>query len=123
MNRLTRQNRLLNGSDFDRVFEHPRRSADRYFTVLYRDNGLGYPRLGLAIARKRVRRATQRNRLKRLIRESFRHALSALPSADVVVMARDAAAAAENAELFASLDRHWGSLLAGRSDRTTKKLH
>lgn len=122
MGKFTRQNRLLTGADFDNVFKQCRRSSDALFTVLYRDNGLGYPRLGLAIAKKRVRRATQRNRLKRLIRESFRTAIKGMSSSDIVVLARDKAAEADNAEVYASLERHWRSL-SERSDQTTRKLH
>ncbi|NND36818.1 MAG: ribonuclease P protein component [Gammaproteobacteria bacterium] len=120
--RFTRQNRLLTGADFDNVFKDCQRSADSLFTVLYRDNGLGYPRLGLAIAKKRVRRATERNRLKRLIRESFRQAIPAIPSADIVVLARDRAGAAANAMIFASLERHWRTLTE-QTERTTTKIH
>jgi ribonuclease P protein component len=40
--------------------------------VLARANDLPEPRLGLIIAKKHVRLATQRNRIKRLTRESFR---------------------------------------------------
>jgi len=122
MGKFARQNRLLTGADFDNVFKKCRRSSDALFTVLYRDNGLGYPRLGLAIAKKRVRHATQRNRLKRLIRESFRAAVAGMPSCDIVVLARDKAAVVDNAEVFVSLERHWRSL-SKRSDPTTKKLH
>lgn len=107
---FTRQRRLLTGTDFDRVFKRSRRSADQLFTVLYRANGLGYARLGLAIAKKRIRRAVDRNRLKRLIRESFRRNMPGLGGVDVVVMARDAATATANAAVVESLDRHWRTL-------------
>jgi len=116
-----RQNRLLTGADFDHVFKNCQRSADSCFTVLYRDNGLGYPRVGLAIAKKRVRHATQRNRLKRLIRESFRKAIPRIPSMDIVVLARDKAGAADNAAIFASLERHWRTMKE-RTEPTTTKI-
>jgi ribonuclease P protein component len=81
--------------------------VDDFFTVLYRPNGLMRPRLGLAIAKKKVRRAVARNRLKRIIRESFRVAERQLNSFDIVIMARQKAGSALNKELFASLDHHW----------------
>ncbi len=80
------------------------------FTVLYRANGLGYPRLGLALARKRVRRAVDRNRLKRLVRESFRQSQRSLGGIDIVVMARARAGMAPNAAVFDSLRQHWRKL-------------
>lgn len=109
--KFSRDSRLLAAADYDGVFRNSRRSADRLFTVLYCANGLGYPRLGLAIAKKRVRRAVDRNRLKRLIRESFRAARANLADFDIVVLARDDAATADNAIVRTSLERHWNSLI------------
>lgn len=106
-----RRNRLTEAGDFDRVFKSARRSRDGYFTVLYCANGLGYPRLGLAIAKKRVRRAVDRNRLKRIVRESFRQAKKQLTGVDIVIMAGGRAVAAINAEIFSSLDEHWRAVV------------
>lgn len=53
-----------------------------------------------------------RNRLRRLARESFRHADPALPPVDIVILARDAAAGATNPDITASLARHWDKLRA-----------
>ena len=102
-----RRYRLLNAADFDGVFSQAQRSSDRYFTVLYCRNSLAWPRLGLAIAKKRVRRAVGRNRIKRLVRESFRQTKKQLLGTDIVIMARDAADRASNPDLKRSLARHW----------------
>jgi ribonuclease P protein component len=103
----------LKGRDFDHVFAAPRRSNDRFFTVLVRDNGMTHARLGLAVSKKRVRRAVARNRIKRLVRESFRHHADALGGLDVVVMARSNGAA-DNDALAGSLAGHWRRLLRER---------
>ena len=66
----------------------------------------------MAIARKKVRRAVDRNRIKRILRESFRLAWSDLPSIDVVVLAKDSAASASNIELFGALESVWHKLAA-----------
>lgn len=108
--RFSRRLRLTDSTQFGHVFGDSRRSGDHLFTVLYRPNGLRYARLGLAIAKKRVRRAVGRNRLKRLIRESFRGAQQQLIGRDIVIMARHNADSASNAELFASLRGHWQSM-------------
>ncbi len=84
------------------------RSADQLLTILARTNeGNDGARLGLAIARKAVPTAVHRNRIKRLVRESFRAALAQLPSVDVVVMARQGAGEHSNARLRQSLSEHW----------------
>lgn len=77
------------------------------FTVLYRQNGGGEARLGLAISRKHCRSAVGRNRLKRLVRESFRQNSDELEGLDIVVVNHPPAARASNKVLFDSLHKHW----------------
>ena len=89
------------------------------FTVLFRPNELQIPRLGLAIAKKHSRHATARNRLKRIVRESFRQHQALLAGLDIVVMNRPAAGSAKNEQLFASLDRHWRRL--SKTQRTPQE--
>jgi ribonuclease P protein component len=64
----------------------------------------------MAISRKIARSAVARNRIKRIVRESFRHHQSRLGGMDWVVMGRSGIAQQENAVLFASLQRHWQRL-------------
>lgn len=87
------------------MFERRQRVGDSYFTVVWYRHGQGPARLGLAIARKQVRRAVDRNRLKRVARECFRHQRDALHGIDLVVMARAEAAATDKARLHESLER------------------
>ena len=77
------------------------------FTVLYRSNGSQEPRLGLAIGKKNCRLSTGRNRLKRIVRESFRQHRQLLGGVDIVVMNQAAASRANNETLFGSLETHW----------------
>lgn len=78
--------------------------------MLYRDSKRPAPRLGLAIGKKHCRRAVDRNRLKRIVRESFRQHKDRLGELDIVVINNPAAAQASNAALFDSLARHWRRL-------------
>ena len=79
-------------------------------SVLARDNGLGYPRIGIIVSSRVARRAVARNRIKRAVRESFRLQQTRLNGWDVVVIARPGVAVKTNKELFASLERHWKKL-------------
>jgi ribonuclease P protein component len=101
--------RLKSSPEFGRVFANPLRSSDRFFTLLARANGRLVARLGLAISRRAAGRAVDRNRLKRLARESFR-VQAALPPLDFVVLAKPGAAAASKQQLRESLDRHFERL-------------
>ncbi len=75
-----------------------------------RDDGRETARLGLAIAKKHVRRAVGRNRIKRLARESFRRQQDTLKGLDIVVLAKPGIEKADNPTLFASLQQHWKRL-------------
>ena len=107
-----RGQRLLTPQHYRRVFEKPRRFSDSYFTLLARPNGTDVARLGLAIARKRVRRATDRNLLKRLARETFRRHQHELRGLDIVVLAQSASTGATRAELAQSLETSWRRVAA-----------
>lgn len=75
--------------------------------MLCRRNKQSIARLGLAISKKHCRKATGRNRIKRIIRESFRQQQALLAGLDVVVMNRPAATLAASREISDSLDKHW----------------
>ncbi len=105
--RLHKENRLLNAAGYSRVFKKATRSRDKWFTVLCRDNDMNIARLGLAISKKNCRQATGRNRIKRIVRESFRHHQAELAGLDIVVMNQPPCKSAANDELFGSLAGHW----------------
>ena len=99
--------RLLKPAEYKRVFQNSRRSSDRCFTVLFLVNGRANARLGTAVAKKIIKRAVDRNRIKRLIRESFRFRQHDLAGLDLVVMCARGIDLSNKQQLRDSLDRHW----------------
>jgi ribonuclease P protein component len=79
-------------------------------SVLARPNQLGHPRLGMAISRKVAPSAVTRNRVKRLVRESFRAHKAELGSMDLVVIGGSALARSTDIEIRRSLEKHWANV-------------
>lgn len=118
---FSKQARLLTAADFQAVFANAQYKVScRYLLFLAIDNLHGSSRLGLVIAKKNVKLAVQRNRLKRLIRESFRNknwltkeALSAEKGTknnrglDIVVLVRKDADRLNNYQFTDRLEKLW----------------
>jgi ribonuclease P protein component len=86
--RFQPRERLRKGGEFDAVFNRGTRLEGRLFALVAAPNRLRYDRLGLAVSR-RVGGAVQRNRARRLLRESFRRlGPRPGPGVDLVVVAR-----------------------------------
>jgi ribonuclease P protein component len=108
---LTTLKRLHHKSQFDAVYRKGRRSSDAHFLVLTLPNDCGHARLGLSVPIRAIGASVNRNRVKRVVRESFRLHQLELPAVDLVVSARNAAREAPNAALTESLARHWRTVI------------
>ena len=106
-----RQLRLTRAIDYQQVFKNNNRHSDAGITILVGAKPSARPRLGLAIARKQIQKAVQRNALKRLFRESFRKNQHRLPARDMVIMVRREILLTKQAQLRARLDQHWNSII------------
>lgn len=116
-----KSHRLLTSGDFQTVFADPSvRASHKHFLILARPTANHYPRLGLIIAKKHIRLATRRNRLKRLIRETFRHQQANLGGIDVIVLARKGMDELDNAQLLTQLDGQW-QRIARKAKRSNDK--
>ena len=93
------------------MFAKPQRFDGGGFVIVARANGQGRARLGLAISKRCCSRAVDRNKLKRIARESFRARVSQLPAVDIVVLCAPKAKQLANPELFSGLDRAWQKVL------------
>jgi len=99
--------RLTRGVDFQRVFQHGKRLHANGLNARAAANSVGFPRLGMAIAKKALRRAHERNRIRRLVRESFRQHQTSLPAVDMVIMCRAEVLAMSNTDIFQQLEGLW----------------
>lgn len=107
---LPREARIRRAGDFALMRQVSGRFGGRCFSVRYRPNELGHARLGIAVSKRVSKRAVERNRIKRLLRESFRRQRGLLPAVDLVVMAREQAAGLPGPELLAELAILWRKL-------------
>ncbi|HRH76087.1 MAG TPA: ribonuclease P protein component [Cellvibrionaceae bacterium] len=105
---FTKQQRLLEAKEFSALFaDAPIRASHPCFLLLCNFNSTEHARLGLVIAKKQIKKSHDRNRLKRLIRESFRLYQHKLPLIDAIVLARKGADALSNSEIQVILHGLW----------------
>ena len=103
--------RLLNAHDYKAVFDNAKwKISSKEFLCLAIPNNFNSPRIGLVIAKKNVKLAVQRNRIKRVIRNNFRLRLNELPNADLVILARRGLSEINNDDLNHLLNKQWQRL-------------
>ena len=79
--------RLTNPKDFKKCFQAGKRTSNKVFSLYYLENG-GLPgRLGVNIAKKKINKAVDRNKIKRVAREVFRK--GSFKGLDIVLLLKD----------------------------------
>lgn len=113
MHRLTfpAHQRLRRKAEFDAAYARGRRFGNGLFAVTASSNDKHGARLGMAVAVRIAGNAVERNRIRRIIRESFRLHQHALPAVDLVVSAKPSARGAPGRELHASLAALWNKVI------------
>ncbi len=99
--------RLSRARDIRRVFQSGLKITNAYVTIRARRRTVRTPRLALAVAKKHVASAVERNRIKRVARESFRRNARLLTGLDVVIVSRPGIGGADKAALRDALDAQW----------------
>jgi ribonuclease P protein component len=104
--------RLLQSSDFKSVFDGALFKVHQPSLMLLAipSTNQNHARIGLVIAKKKIKRAHERNRVKRLARESFRLHQAELPALDIVLMAKADAQHLPNEVLHQELALAWRQL-------------
>jgi ribonuclease P protein component len=112
--RFTKAVRLRQRQDFLRAQAQGKRLHTRHFGVTLAPMAEGHPRLGLVVTR-RLGKAVQRNRVKRLLREFFRRHQTGLPAFDLVIMGKKGAQALS----YHQVEEELGRLLLSRVSKRT----
>lgn len=106
-----KQSRLLSPQEFSPVFDKPDfRLSSRYLLLLARHSDEDNARLGIVVGKRHIRKAVMRNRIKRVLRESFRVMKNEFATIDLVFLAR------------APLDKLSSSEIREQSDRLLNQL-
>ncbi len=104
--------RIVKPAHYKFLFNKPKRVIDNNFIIIAKSNNEDFPRLGLAISKKSIKLAVQRNRIKRLIKEYFRtKVITSNQTIDFVVMAKKNINTLSNKKLLISLDTIFAKLI------------
>jgi len=108
---FSKSQRLLKAADYKQVFDqNEARASHRYFLLLAKPSPGSFQRLGLVIAKKNVKLAVDRNRVKRVVRETFRQLPEHTPPLDMVFLARRGVEQLDKGELSSILREQWQKL-------------
>ncbi|WP_454724234.1 MULTISPECIES: ribonuclease P protein component [Cupriavidus] len=77
--------RLTKTDEFSSVFALRPRRRSQHFVLYVGENGLPQARLGVVVGKKFAARAAERNLVKRMVRELFRHRQDQLAGRDVLL--------------------------------------
>lgn len=110
--KLTHEAKILKANEYAAIFKGGKFAKGKYWQIVAKSINASKPRLGLAISKKVYRLAVDRNRFKRIARETFRLQKQQLDNWDFVVMARrskpvtNAVLSAELLDLFNKVTQH-----------------
>lgn len=101
---LSRRHRFAERGAYGPLLKAGRKLRGRLAVLHVGRSSSGHSRLGIALTRKMIPRAVERNRVRRLVREAFRRHMARQLPVDCVVTLRQPIAVPERALLKAELD-------------------
>jgi len=111
----SRRYRFTAQGSFGSVLRGSRKVRGRFATIHVAPAPAGVSRLGIALTRKLAPRSVDRNRVKRLVRETFRRHVLKLAGLDCVVMLRERFDDANIATVLAEIRTHFDQLARNSS--------
>lgn len=117
------KHRLTQSSQFEAVFKQADyRIPNGPVLLIARQNQLNYNRLGLIVGKKAISLATQRNKVKRLLRESFRRQYFPIDGYDLIILVRKGLANLDNKAIGNLAAALWQELLRQHGIHDTSKV-
>jgi ribonuclease P protein component len=110
----SRRYRFTAQGSFGSILRGSRKVRGRFATIHVAPARNDGSRLGIALTRKLVPRSVDRNRMKRLVRETFRRHVLKLAGLDCVVMPRERFDDANTPALLAEIRAHFDQLAQNR---------
>lgn len=104
--------RLLRREEYRAALAAGAAGVRRHFTLFARPNGLAQARIGIIVSSRVARRAVDRNRAKRLVREAFRRTRHRVAGLDIVVELRRCPLRGAAAAVAAEIDKLLDDLVA-----------
>ncbi len=101
---LKRKHRLAKTKDVKQTFARGRGFFYPYFTLKYAKSGILLPRFTVVVSTKVSKKAVERNRIKRVIREYIRTHLSGFVSGNYAIIVKPIASKLENKDIVKSLE-------------------
>lgn len=114
--RFPRDNRLVTKADYKLTLDQPNKISHKHLLILFKLNQTTVARLGLMVGKRVANLAVTRNRIKRVIRESFRAKQNDLKGLDIVVIARHQCDKLSKQELREGIDKLWERLITQYRD-------
>lgn len=81
--------RIIKSENFKQIFKTGKKIHSENFVLYLKGNNLDFPRIGISIGKKTAAKSTERNRIKRLVRETFRTNKSLFDKNDIVIVVKN----------------------------------
>ena len=108
---FSRQFRLKTKAEFKNIFDQPNKISQKYVTILFKPNQKNYSRIGIIVAKRIAHHAHDRNRIKRIIKDSFRCHKVKLLGKDIIIIAKQPSKIIDKKTLRQGIDHLWEKLL------------
>jgi len=107
---LPRLNRLTKRKDFGEIHQQGQITRGRLMMLRAKRNNLKYSRVGIIVSKKVAKKATQRNKIKRRMRQIIREKILLHSGYDFVIILKHNAASVNYEELKDDWQRVWADI-------------